>query len=209
MRCVSPGLRSTALGHRGGPELVDGRERRVAGLLRRSATGRRGAARSSPSPTWTPATKVVVLGQTVVGQALRRDADPVGQTVRIKNVPFDGGGRARGEGPVAHGPGLRRRGVRPRHHLPARSSRAASRTSSPGAILVGATSADGTHGAQRQITRPAARPAPARRGRRRRRLLDPQPHRDGQRAAGGDAHASPPCSRRSPRSRSSWAASGS
>ena len=38
--------------------------------------------------TSTAATKVVVLGQTVVDKLFGPNADPVGQTVRIRNIPF-------------------------------------------------------------------------------------------------------------------------
>ena len=49
------------------------------------------------------AAKVVVLGQTVVTQLFGAGADPVGQTVRIKNVPFEVVGVAARKGQSAFG----------------------------------------------------------------------------------------------------------
>jgi putative ABC transport system permease protein len=49
------------------------------------------------------AAKVAVLGQTVVDQLFGVDANPVGQTVRIKNVPFDVVGVAARKGQSAFG----------------------------------------------------------------------------------------------------------
>ena len=64
-------------------------------------------------------TKVVVLGQTVAEQAVRRQAStPSASTVRIRNVPFLVARRARPQGAVADGHGLRRRRVHPVDHLP-------------------------------------------------------------------------------------------
>ncbi len=51
--------------------------------------------------TSTAANKVAVLGQTVADKLFGPSANPVGQVVRVKNIPFIGGGRPREEGPVA------------------------------------------------------------------------------------------------------------
>ena len=52
------------------------------------------------------------------GQALRPNANPVGQLVRIKNIPFEVKGVLATKGQSPTGPGLRRRGVHPAQDLP-------------------------------------------------------------------------------------------
>ena len=64
---------------------VDGHRRRTTST---SATGRwRSGTRFTDSDV-DAGTKVVVLGQTVAEKLFGPNADPVGQAVRIKNIPF-------------------------------------------------------------------------------------------------------------------------
>ena len=63
-------------------------------------------------------TKVIVLGQTVADKLFGAGIDPVGQQVRVRNVPFQVVGVLSAEGAVAGGPGPRRRRLRPLHDLP-------------------------------------------------------------------------------------------
>ena len=58
------------------------------------------------------------------------NADPIGQTVRIGNMPFEVVGVAGEEGAVGERAGLRRRGVHPVHDVRAARSRAASASTS-------------------------------------------------------------------------------
>ena len=62
--------------------------RDLAGVLPDPHLAGRAGHASSPSRTWTTGTKVAVLGQTVVDKLFGPNANPVGQTVRIKNIPF-------------------------------------------------------------------------------------------------------------------------
>ena len=90
----------------------------------------------SRSRTSTAATKVVVLGQTVVDKlfgAERRSGRPDGAH---QEHPVPGRRRAGEEGAVADGAGLRRRRVHPVDDLPDARSRAACRSTSPGTIIV-------------------------------------------------------------------------
>ena len=76
--------------------------------------GRRDPASRSTSRTWTAAAKVVLLGQTVA-QSLFGEADPVGETVRIRRVPHQVDRRARPQGPEHGRPGPGRRRADPDH----------------------------------------------------------------------------------------------
>ena len=130
-------------------------------------------------------TKVVVLGQTVVDKLFGPGADPVGQVVRIKNVPFRGGRRARARRASRRWGrttttwcSSRSRPSRPR-------SRAGCSSSSPGTIFVERDLRAGDRAGAGADHRPAARSPPHRAGTGRR-LLHPQPRRDGERPGGGD-----------------------
>ena len=109
-------------------------------------------------------------------QALRRQRRSGGpDRCASRTSPSRWSGVAGAQGPVADGPGLRRRGVRPGHDLPGRRSRAACRSTSPARSSSRSPSAERPPRApSAQITDAAARPPPHRAGRRRR-LLDPQP----------------------------------
>ena len=68
-------------------QLVHADPRHHAGVPRGAPMGGRRAAARSTSRTSTRAAKVVLLGQTVA-RTLFGDADPVGETVRIRRVPL-------------------------------------------------------------------------------------------------------------------------
>ena len=134
------------------------------------------------------ATKVVVLGQTVVDKLFGPDADPVGQLVRIRNIPFQVVGVLARKGQSPTGQDYDDGVVHPVDDVHDARSRAASRSTCRARSWPARARRTRPSRAQRQITRAAARaPQPAAGDRRR--LLDPQPGRDGQRAAGGDQDA--------------------
>ena len=64
------------------------RHRHHARVLRRSATGRWRSGALFTDEDVDAGTKVVVLGQTVADKLFGAERRPVGQTVRIKNIPF-------------------------------------------------------------------------------------------------------------------------
>ena len=109
-------------------------------------------------------TKVVVLGQTVVDKLFGASADPVGQMVRIKNIPFQVVGVLAQEGAVADGAGLRRRGLRARARRSGRRSRAACRTTSPAPSSSAPARRPTRRAPRREITEPPARSPPPRAG---------------------------------------------
>ena len=86
--------------------------RRRSSASRRSTSmarelGARVGTRLRRRPTSTAPAKVVLLGQTVA-RKLFGEADPIGQTIRVRNVPH-GHRRARAQGPEHGGPGPGRR----------------------------------------------------------------------------------------------------
>ena len=104
----------------------------------RSATGPSARARSSPQSDVDGGTKVGVLGQTVVDKLFGAGADPVGQTVRIKNIPFQVVGVLARKGQSPMGQDYDDAVFMPAVDRSRRRSRAACRSTSPGSIIVGA-----------------------------------------------------------------------
>ena len=141
-------------------------------------------------------------------QALRRRRRPGRPDRPHQERPVPGGRRPRAQGPVADGAGLRRRRSSSRSPPYQAKIQGGLQKYVSGAIVVGAQPGQTAPRASAQITDAPARPPPHP-ARRRRRLLDPEPHRDGRRAAAGRRAPSRRSSPRSPRSRSSSAASGS
>jgi len=97
------------------------------------------------------ATKSVVLGQTVVDKLFGPNSDPVGQTVRIKNIPFTVIGVAAKKGQSQQGQDYDDAAFIPSSTYLAKIQGGLKNYLS-GVIFVGATSADGTSRAEKQIT---------------------------------------------------------
>ena len=85
---AAPQLRIDRADRQRGAELDHQRHRHDARLLRDPQLADGVGRDVRRRPTSTAATKVVVLGQTVVDKLFGPSADPVGQTVRIRNIPF-------------------------------------------------------------------------------------------------------------------------
>jgi putative ABC transport system permease protein len=96
-------------------------------------------------------TKVAVLGQTVVEKLYGANADPVGQTVRIKNVPFQVIGVLARKGQSAVGQDYDDVVLIPQSTFSAKIQGGLQKFIS-GQIMVAAVSADATSRAQTQIT---------------------------------------------------------
>jgi putative ABC transport system permease protein len=98
-----------------------------------------------------PAAKIAVLGQTVVDHLFGEGVDPVGKIVRIRNVPFQVIGVLARKGQSPQGQDYDD-GI----YLPVKSYQAKIQGGLanyvPGTIFVGASSAEGTSRAQRQVT---------------------------------------------------------
>jgi putative ABC transport system permease protein len=97
------------------------------------------------------ATKVVVLGQTVVEKLFGPSADPVGQTVRIKNFPFQVIGVAARKGQTAMGQDQDDVAFMPYSTFLAKIQGGLQKYI-PGIIMVSATSSDDITRAEKQIT---------------------------------------------------------
>ena len=69
------------------------------------AIGPSSRARCSRKPIWMARPRPRSLGQTVVEKLFGANFNPVGQTIRINNVPFVGDRRARIQGPIDARPG--------------------------------------------------------------------------------------------------------
>jgi len=95
-------------------------------------------------------TKVVVLGQTVVEKLYGPSADPVGQTVRIKNFPFQVVGVAARKGQSAMGQDQDDVVFMPYSTFQAKIQGGLQKYI-PGIILVSASSSDGVAQAEKQI----------------------------------------------------------
>ena len=95
-------------------------------------------------------TKVVVLGQTVVEKLYGPSADPVGQTVRIKNFPFQVVGVAARKGQSAMGQDQDDVVFMPYSTFQAKIQGGLQKFI-PGIILVSASSSDGVAQAEKQI----------------------------------------------------------
>jgi putative ABC transport system permease protein len=96
-------------------------------------------------------TKVVVLGQTVVDKLFGASADPVGQTVRIKNIPFEVVGVLAKKGQSAMGQDYDDGVFVPQTTFQSKIQGGLQKFLS-GTIFIGATSAEGTARAEAQIT---------------------------------------------------------
>jgi putative ABC transport system permease protein len=96
-------------------------------------------------------TKVVVLGQTVVDKLFGASSDPVGQTVRIKNIPFEVVGVLARKGQSAMGQDYDDGVFVPQSTFQSKIQGGLQKYLS-GTIFIGATSADGTARAEAQIT---------------------------------------------------------
>ena len=125
--------------------------------------------------------KVVVLGQTVVDEALRRGREPGRPGGAHQERPLRGRRRPRAQGPVADGPGLRRHRHHPgRRRSPPRSRAACEvpRGADPGRRQRRTTRRRGRSSRSATLLRERHRLAAGAGGR----LHDPQPRRDRQRA---------------------------
>jgi putative ABC transport system permease protein len=96
-------------------------------------------------------TKVVVLGRTVVNKLYGADSDPVGQSVRISNVPFTVVGVLAAKGQSPMGQDYDDAMLIPQSTFQAKIQGGLQKFVS-GALLVGARPEDGTARASRQIT---------------------------------------------------------
>ena len=87
VRAAAAQLRTNAPGHERGPELGHADPRHLPGVLRDPQLG---PALGHPftQVDVDTGTKVAVLGQTVADKLFGQNANPVGQNLRIKNVPF-------------------------------------------------------------------------------------------------------------------------
>ena len=126
-----------------------------------------------------------MLGQTVAANLFGASTDPLGQTVRIANVPFQVVGVAAGKGQSAGGNDYDDVVFVPVTTFLAKIQGGLQKFI-PGTILVEVTSDDVT-GAVGDADRGAAARSPRHRRRRRRRLLDQEPDRD--RVAQAGEHA--------------------
>src|SRR5262249_5213993 len=104
----------------------------------------------SPSDVET-GTKVAVLGQTVVEKLFGQNADPTGQTVRIKNVPFTVVGVAATKGQSAQGQDYDDAVFIPSSTFMAKTQGGLG-AYIQGQIMVAAVAADATKRAQEEIT---------------------------------------------------------
>jgi putative ABC transport system permease protein len=149
VRWVSPGLRSTAsviAEDQNWTTVVNGVSPDYFQI--RSWPAGRGAIFSQSDVD--SGTKVVLLGKTVADK-LFGDADPVGQSVRIKDVPFDVVGvlAAKGQSPMGQDYDD---GVFVPHTTFRAKIQGGLKNVVQGVVMVGAGSADGTAKAERQIT---------------------------------------------------------
>ena len=96
-------------------------------------------------------TKVVVLGQTVVDKLFGASSDPVGQTVRIKNIPFEVVGVLARKGQSAMGQDYDDGVFVPQSTFKSKIQGGLQKYLS-GTIFIWATSAEGTARAEAQIT---------------------------------------------------------
>jgi putative ABC transport system permease protein len=97
------------------------------------------------------AAKVVVLGQTTIEKLYGPSADPIGQSVRIKNTPFEIIGVLARKGQSASGQDYDDTGFVPQSTFQQRIQ-GGSQAILNGTMLITATSADDTIKAQRQVT---------------------------------------------------------
>ena len=125
-RIVAPGVRGARAGRGRQPELEHVDRGRRPRTTSSSATGRSRSGANFTARDVLVADKVALLGATVA-RTLFPDQDPVGQIIRVKNLPFRVAGRARaqGPGPVGRRPGRLHRGAlhdgaeeAAGHHLP-------------------------------------------------------------------------------------------
>ena len=105
-------------GRRRGSQLVDHRHRHDARVLRDPQLAGAPRAPCCRPKRSTRGAKTVVLGQTVATNLFGASADPIGQTVRIANVPFQVVGVADRQGTVGGRQRLRRRRLRARDDVP-------------------------------------------------------------------------------------------
>ena len=155
------------------------------------------------------ANKVVVLGQTVVDKLFGAGADPVGPDGAHQEHPvprWSACSRSKGQSPM--GQDYDDVAFVPVHDVPGEDPGRAAEVHR-GRHLRQRRSRPRRHRARRSRSPTLLRDRHRLAAGRGRRLLDPQPGRDGERAAGGHADARPRCSRASPRCRCSSAASAS
>ena len=86
-----------------GPQLVDGRDRHDARVLRDPQLAGAHRAPCCRRKQVDSGAKAVVLGQTVAANLFGASSDPIGQTMRIANVPFQVVGVATAKGQSASG----------------------------------------------------------------------------------------------------------
>jgi putative ABC transport system permease protein len=96
-------------------------------------------------------TKVVLLGQTVADKLFGAGVDPVGQSVRIKNIPFTVVGVLASKGQSPMGQDYDDAVFVPSSTFMAKVQGSAMRNLIGGVVFVGATSADTTQRAERQV----------------------------------------------------------
>jgi putative ABC transport system permease protein len=96
-------------------------------------------------------TKVVVLGQTVVDKLFGPNADPLGQTIRIKNVPFAVVGVLEKKGQSAMGQDNDDTAVIPESTFQAKIQATGLQKFINGAIMVGTASQEATTSAMSQV----------------------------------------------------------
>ena len=143
----------------------------------RSATGPWRAAQNFTQSDLDGGTKVAVLGQTVVDKLFGPSFNPVGQTVRIKNMPFTVIGVLAKKGQSPNGQDYDDTVVVPQTTYQAKIQGGLQKYVT-GVIMVSAD-ASRRHRARAEADHRAAARSPPHPARRRRRLLDPRPDRDG------------------------------
>ena len=103
-RPVDPRRPRPRPGHRRQQQLEHARSRAATRTTWPCATWRSPRARTSPPATCSSRTRSASSGATVA-KTLFPDEDPVGQVIRVRNMPFRVARRPRGEGPGPVGPG--------------------------------------------------------------------------------------------------------
>lgn len=96
--------------------------------------------------------KVVLLGQTVVDKLYGSTFDPVGQTVRIKNIPFHVVGVLEKKGQSGFGMDMDDVALIPYSTFQSKISSGGMGQFIPGGLFIGATSAEATEKAEKMIT---------------------------------------------------------
>jgi putative ABC transport system permease protein len=97
------------------------------------------------------AVKVALLGQTVADRLFGEGIDPVGQSIRVKNVPFTVGGVLSKKGQSSFGQDQDDAVFLPVTTFQQKIQGGGSKSAVPGAVIVGAADAGATARAERQI----------------------------------------------------------